>query len=83
MAAKKNIVVESTEVAVIEITEEYLRDRLYDVRGRKVMLDADLADMMNSFVNDEDNGWRMYNTSIAVLMWHIPRYIVRPRSLCI
>ena len=30
MAAKKNIVVESTEVAVIEITEEYLRDRLYE-----------------------------------------------------
>ncbi len=41
MAAKKNIVVDSTEVAVIEITEGYLRDRLYDVRGRKVMLDAD------------------------------------------
>ena len=45
MAAKKNIVVESAEVAVIEITEEYLRDRLYDVRGRKVMLDADLAEI--------------------------------------
>ena len=45
MAAKKNIVVESVEVAVIEITEEYLRDRLYDVRGRKVMLDADLAEI--------------------------------------
>lgn len=27
-----------------------------------VVTKSDLADMMNSFVNDEDNGWLMYNT---------------------
>ena len=27
-----------------------------------VVTKSDLADMMNSFVSDEDNGWLMYNT---------------------
>ena len=27
-----------------------------------VVTKSELADMMNSFVNDEDNGWLMYNT---------------------
>ena len=45
MATKKNTEAESTEIAIVEITEEYLRDRLYDIRGRKVMLDADLAEI--------------------------------------
>lgn len=27
-----------------------------------VVTKSDLADMMNSFVNDDDNGWLMYNT---------------------
>lgn len=31
------------EIAIIEVTEEYLQDKLYDIRGYKVMLDADLA----------------------------------------
>lgn len=31
------------EVTIIEVTEEYLQDKLYDIRGYKVMLDADLA----------------------------------------
>lgn len=31
------------EIAIIEVTEEYLQDKLYDIRGNKVMLDADLA----------------------------------------
>ena len=26
------------EIAVIEITEEYMKDRLYEFRGKKVML---------------------------------------------
>ena len=36
---------ESAEIAIIDVTEEYLRDRLYDIRGRKVMLDADPAEI--------------------------------------
>ena len=31
------------EIQVIEITEELLREKLYEVRGQKVMLDYDLA----------------------------------------
>ena len=33
------------EIAVIEITEEYMKDRLYEFRGKKVMLDSDLAEI--------------------------------------
>ena len=33
------------EMAVIEITEEYMKDRLYEFRGKKVMLDSDLAEI--------------------------------------
>ena len=36
---------ESTEVALIEVTEELLREKLYEVRGVKVMLDSDLAEI--------------------------------------
>ena len=36
---KKN----ENEIAVIEVTEEYLKDRLYIIRGKRVLLDADLA----------------------------------------
>lgn len=36
---KKN----ENETAVIEVTEEYLKDRLYMIRGKRVLLDADLA----------------------------------------
>ena len=38
---KKN----ENEVAIIEVTEEYLRDRLYVIRGKRVLLDADLAEI--------------------------------------
>ena len=31
------------EVMAIEITEKYLKDRLYAIRGKRVLLDADLA----------------------------------------
>ena len=30
---------------VIEVTEEYLKDRLYDIRGKRVLLDSDLAEI--------------------------------------
>ena len=33
------------EIAVIEITEEYMKKRLYEFRGKKVMLDSDLAEI--------------------------------------
>ena len=41
MAKKK----EETELAIIEVTAEYLRDRLYNIRNQKVLLDTDLAEI--------------------------------------
>lgn len=41
----RNAELEKSEIAVIEVTEQYLRDRLYEIRGCKVMLDADLAEI--------------------------------------
>ena len=36
---------ESTEIVVVEVTEKLLREKLYEVRGVKVMLDSDLAEI--------------------------------------
>ena len=33
------------EIAVIDITEEYLKGKLYEIRGKRVLLDADLAEI--------------------------------------
>ena len=33
------------EITVSEITEEYMKDRLYKFRGKKVILDSDLAEI--------------------------------------
>ncbi len=33
------------EIGVVEITEEYLKEKLYEFRGCKVLLDADLAEV--------------------------------------
>ena len=33
------------EIVVIEITEEYMKNRLYEFRGKKVILDSDLAEI--------------------------------------
>jgi len=33
------------DVTVIEVTEEYLKEKLYKIRGGKVLLDADLAEI--------------------------------------
>ena len=33
------------EIAVIDITEEYLKEKLYKIRGKRVLLDADLAEI--------------------------------------
>ena len=35
----------SAEIGTIEVTEELLREKLYEIRGVKVMLDADLAEI--------------------------------------
>jgi hypothetical protein len=45
MDDKKKEVVENTEIVPVEITEELLKEKLYEVRGVKVMLDADLAEI--------------------------------------
>ena len=45
MADKKKDVTESTEIVVVEVTEELLREKLYEIRGVKVMLDSDLAEI--------------------------------------
>ena len=33
------------EIAVIDITEEYLKERIYEIRGQRVILDADLSEI--------------------------------------
>ena len=45
MAEKKKDVTESTGIVAVEVTEELLREKLYEVRGVKVMLDSDLAEI--------------------------------------
>ena len=45
MDDKKKEVVENTEIVPVEITEELLKENLYDVRGVKVMLDSDFAEI--------------------------------------
>ena len=34
------------EIAVIEITEEYMKERIYEIRGQRVILDSDLKYMV-------------------------------------
>lgn len=45
MAAKKETEAEKNEIAIVEVTEKLLRERIYEIRGVKVMLDADLAEI--------------------------------------
>ncbi len=33
------------EIAVIEITEEYMKERIYEIRGQRVILDSDLSEI--------------------------------------
>ncbi len=37
------------EIAVIEITEEYMKERIYEIRGQRVILDSDLSEIYLSF----------------------------------
>ena len=32
-------------IAVIEITEEYMKERIYEIRGQRVILDSDLSEI--------------------------------------
>ena len=41
----------------------------------EVVTKSDLADMMNSFVNDEDNGWLMFNTKYSSAAMDVIRNI--------
>ena len=45
MGKKKEKELTNTEISVIEVTEELLREKLYEIRGVKVMLDSDLAEI--------------------------------------
>ena len=45
MGQKTKTEIEKTDIAVIEVTEGYLREKMYEFRGRKVMLDSDLAEI--------------------------------------
>ena len=45
MAERKNDVTGNPEIAIVEVTEELLREKLYEIRGVKVMLDSDLAEI--------------------------------------
>ena len=33
------------QITVIDITEEYLKERIYEIRGQRVILDADLSEI--------------------------------------
>ena len=45
MTDKKKSEPVNTEIVNIEVTEQFLREKLYEIRGVKVMLDADLAEI--------------------------------------
>lgn len=45
------------DIGIVERQMSDVMDQLNDVVAK-----SDLADMMNSFVNNDDNGWLMYNT---------------------
>ena len=49
-------------ITVIDVTEEYMKDRLYEFRGRKVMLDTDLAEI---YGYETKNFKRQVNHNIA------------------
>ena len=49
-------------ITVIDVTEEYMKDRLYEFRERKVMLDTDLAEI---YGYETKNFKRQVNHNIA------------------
>ena len=85
------------EIAVIEITEEYMKDRLYEFRGKKVMLDSDLAEIYgyetknfkrqvkNNIAKFEGDDFMFVNVNIKMIKkWKIKMYIFQDLflSLC-
>lgn len=67
------------EITVIEIAEEYMKNRLYEFRGKKVMLDSDLAEIYGyetknfkrqvknniAKFEDDDDKWLMFNAKFS------------------
>ena len=49
MTEKKKTATENTEISEIEVTEELLREKLYEIRGVKVMIDADVFSLMTLY----------------------------------
>ena len=64
------------DVTVIEVTEEYLKEKLYKIRGKRVLLDADLAEIygydtkgfnrqVKNNIEKSKGGWaRMMNSNV-------------------
>ena len=54
----------TTEIKKLRMDLGSVEKQMSDVMNQlnDVVTKSDLADMMNSFVNDDDNGWLMYNT---------------------
>lgn len=83
MADKKKIELAGAEIVTIEVTEELLREKLYEIRGIKVMLDADLAEIYgyetkafnqqvkrNIFRFDEDMMFQLTDYELEYLRSH-------------
>ena len=66
------------EIAVIEITEEYMKDRLYEFRGEKVMLDSDLAEIYGyetkNFKRQVKNNIANLKAMILCLNWMMKKW---------
>lgn len=45
MGQKTKTEIEKSNIAVIEVTEGYLREKMYELRGRKVMIDSNFAEI--------------------------------------
>ena len=54
----------TTEIKRLRMDLGSVEKQMSDVMDQlsDIVTKSDLADMMNSFVNDDDNGWLMYNT---------------------
>ena len=59
------------EIAVIDITEEYLKERIYEIRGQRVILDADLSEIYGyttkAFNQQVKNNMEKFDESTKIL----------------
>ena len=58
------------DVTAIEVTEEYLKEKLYKIRGKRVLLDADLAEIYGYCKCQYKNDQKVENKNV-----HFPRSI--------